>query len=63
MELTVKQYADRLGRNKAYLSRIVREAADNKDFRLLPGVTKIEKKVDTFGTIYYSLTVEKKLKK
>jgi len=54
MELTVKQYAEKRGINKGYISRIVRD----KKLHLMPDVVSISKKIDAFGTSFYSLKMK-----
>jgi hypothetical protein len=54
MELTVKQYAEKRGINKGYISRIVRD----RKLHLMSDVAKITKKTDAFGTMFYLLKMK-----
>lgn len=54
MELTIREYAEKHGKKKPYLSRIVRE---NK-VHLLKDVEKISQKKDAFGTLFYTLKMK-----
>lgn len=54
MELTVKQYAEKKGIKKGYISRIVRE----RKLHLMQDVSKIVTKTDNFGTVFYCLKLK-----